>query len=200
MEELKQEEKKVIDNNPIQEEEKVEDVKTSKPKKYDDDDVDNIVKSKKKKWGKQMENEIKLAVEEATKPLQDQLSTITKELESERNAKTELQNKQIKQNKINVLKNALESENVLNADLLIPHINIDALEINDNGDVVLGDTIATLKGKFPSVFGTVKPGTGGKPSMGGRVEQLTDTQRANQFIQQGNNKAAIGAFLKAGKI
>ena len=167
---------------------------------YTDKDVDDIVKRKKLKWGKKMETDIKQAVENATKVLEDKITKLSEDLETERNEKKTLQDKSILNKKINKVKEKLVGENVINADLLLPHINFDNLEVDEEGNVELGGTIADLKGKFPNAFGIAKVGTGGIPAKSGKVEQLTDVQRANDQIRKGNNTQALESLLKAGKL
>ena len=166
---------------------------------YTDEDVDRIVQKKKVKWGKKMEKDIQEAIEKATGPLTEKLNELQTQLETERTEKIELQTKAVLQKKINAVTEALNNEDVMDARLLTPHIDFDAVTIGEDGKVDLGSTIADIKGKFPSAFGTRTAGKGGIPAKSGQLEPVTDVQQANKHIAEGHNQQAIASLLKAGK-
>lgn len=167
-----------------------------KPRTYTDEEVDNIISKRRSRWAKEQDKKIK----EQTELLLNQVDDLTKKLADMEKNNEDLKVQSIKKDKLSEVRKQLRSENVINVDLMIPHINLDNVEVDENGGINLGNTIEILKEQFPNAFGTVTPSNNAVPTKGTKIEPLNDIQRANQAIKNKSNKNAIDYLLKAGKI
>lgn len=175
-----------------------------KLKTYTDEQVNEIVISKKKEIKAKMEKELeqriaeqtKIAVEEATKPLIDSNKELTERLAAKDKAEQEAREKAIieanNKKKLDAVTKTLTENNAINAQVLLPHVNLDKLVIDESGNVDASQMVEGLKAQFPTMFGKVVP-RGDNPAGG----QNPGPKTVEDYAKEGNNVAALNKlFLK----